>query len=82
MASHGFLLYDWCVAADIQRNQPKPMCSSGLRGILDHSPTKQTGMELSFLSCREWENKELATNMVRVHYSRALQIHQSVLLVR
>ena len=32
------------------------MCSSGLRGILDSSPTKPIGMQLNYLSCREWSN--------------------------
>ena len=32
------------------------MCSSGLRGILDGSPTKPIGMQLNYLSCREWSD--------------------------
>ena len=32
------------------------MCSSGLRGVLDSSPTKPIGMQLNYLSCREWSN--------------------------
>ena len=47
------------------------MCSTGLRGILDSSPTQPIGMTLNFLSCREWDNWSLY--MIHVRYKHTSQ---------
>ena len=47
------------------------MCSSGLRGVLDSSPTKPIGMQLNYLSCREWDNWSLY--MIHVRYKHTSQ---------
>ena len=53
------------------------MCSSGLRGVLDSSPTKPIGMQLNYLSCREWDNKEVAQTwseyIIHVRYKHTNQ---------
>ena len=48
------------------------MCSTGLRGILDSSPTQPIGMTLNFLSCREWDNWSLY--MIHVRYVNVLSV--------